>query len=452
VSGTYQVQIELNALDTWFSGAPFDVRLRRRDPGALIIDFPVERCADGHRLWLQLALLDALEHVGLITRAIWESANELLEIERDRQTIAHEDTTEIEEWEDQQSELDRRLQSLLADFADSEYRDGWPDGELGELLKRPRKDDWSRGGPRDRRFFLVDEPERHLHPRLQRAAAAWLAGTTSERQAPCLLATHSAPFLGLAADAASYVLVTRDGDTATLQPVDPGELSQLDQIAKVMGFDRGELLTLVNVWLVVEGETDKAVLDTLFASELHEAGIEVLPMHGVAKWQAVLEADALWRFTTAQVTVMFDNLPSERVIEMREMNPKELEALARGGKEPEEVKLMARLLKSAKAHGKTVEPIENGLPDMLSHLDDSILRETYPDYPGHEAAQAAWEKHHKGTRDKFMKDRYGIEKTPGAFRAVASTMAERAIKPASLADVIRRCRECTKDPRLRAAT
>ena len=259
VSRVYQVQIELNALDTWLSDAPFDIRLRRRDTGPLLIDFPVERCADGHRLWLQLALLDALEHVRLITRAIWECASELFEIERDRQSIAHDDETGINDWESQQSDLDRRLQSLLGDFVNSDYRDGWPRGELREILERPRKDDWSRGGPRDRRFFLVDEPERHLHPRLQRSAAGWLATTTSERQAPCLLATHSAPFLGLAADAANYVLVTRDGDTASLQPVDPGELQQLDEIAKVMGFDRGELLTLVNLWLVVEGETDKAV-------------------------------------------------------------------------------------------------------------------------------------------------------------------------------------------------
>jgi hypothetical protein len=437
VSSTYLVQIELRDLDTWFSQEPFDIRLRRRNTGALVIDFTVERCADGYRLWLQLALLDALEYVGLVTRAIWDCASDLFEVERDRQSISNVDQAAIEAWEGEQSALKGGLQSLLEDFVNSDYSDGWPRGELGAILRRAHGDDWTRGGRRDRRFFLVDEPERHLHPRLQRAAAAWLAGTTSDRQAPCLLATHSAPFLGLSAGSATYVLVNRDGERTKLQPFDPADLTQLDRIAATMGFDRGDLLTLVNVWLVVEGETDKAVLDTLFARELHEAGIEVVPMHGTAKWQAVLEADALWRFTTAAVTVMFDRLAPKRVIEMREMNHSALATLAKSAKEPGEVKDMARLLQAAKTHNKTVEPIANSLPDMLSHLDEAILREVFPKYPGHDEVNEAWQKNKgKGSRDKFLRERYGVEKTQKAFERVARAMAEKGIKPSGLAEIV----------------
>ena len=110
-----------------------------------------------------------------------------------------------------------------------------------------------------------------------------------------------------------------------------------------LGFDRGELLTLVNLWLVVEGTTDKAVLDTLFTKKLHSAGIKVVPIHGVAKWKAVLDSEALWQFTTASVAVMFDGVPAERVAEMSEMTPDELLAISKS-RESEEVKWPAPVL------------------------------------------------------------------------------------------------------------
>jgi len=37
------------------------------------------------------------------------------------------------------------------------------------------------------RFYIIDEPERHLHPRLQRTAARWLADTMRERRSGCLV-------------------------------------------------------------------------------------------------------------------------------------------------------------------------------------------------------------------------------------------------------------------------
>jgi hypothetical protein len=265
VSDTYEVEIHLRKLDAWLQEAPFEIRLRRRtEEGMASPYFPIARAAEGHLLWLQLALLDALEHIGPIEALIWERVTEAFEAERELSNIAPSDDADaLQAQSDHRDALDRRLQDVLDAFCGTEFSKSGPDGELGVLLASPPSDEWFRGGKRERRFFVVDEPERHLHPLLQRAGAAWLARTAAERQAPCLIASHSAPFLGLSGESASYVYVARDGEQITPRPVEPSDLDQLDELSTALGFDRGELLTLVNLWLVVEGATDKAVLDTL---------------------------------------------------------------------------------------------------------------------------------------------------------------------------------------------
>ncbi len=438
VSRRYELEIQLRELDAWLQDAPFDIRLRSRSDEVAAPDFPVERAADGHRLWVQLALLDALEQASTVESVIWQRASEAYEAQRELANIDPRDVA-LERYQADLEPHNKRLEEVLDAFCFTDYANGLPGGDLGEALARAPNDEWVRGGARDRRFFLVDEPERHLHPQLQRAAASWLARTTSERQAPCLLATHSAPFLGLSSTSASYVLVTRVGEEVNLQAIDLTDLERLDAIAVTMGFDRGELLTLVNVWLVVEGLGDKIVLDTLFANELRAAGIEVVPMHGAAKWQAVVESDALWRFTTAEVAVMFDKVSAEKITEMQLMSIEDLEGLPRARNEPEEIKTLALLVAAVRRRGRTITPVANPLPDMLNHLDEPALKAVFPEYPGHEAAEQEWQRRKSGSRDKFLRDRYKIQKSVEAFERVAGAMAEQGIKPAGLVEVIERC-------------
>ncbi len=87
-----------------------------------------------------------------------------------------------------------------------------------------------------------------MHPNLQREAAVWLRDTIKARDTPCLVATHSTPFLALPTDADMplYVYVSREGDEAACEPFDAAELRPLDRIATALGFDRGELLTTVS--------------------------------------------------------------------------------------------------------------------------------------------------------------------------------------------------------------
>lgn len=112
----------------------------------------------------------------------------------------------------------------------------------GRLAARPADDILSREA-RDRRLFVVDEPERHLHPRRQREAARWLAETASDRAAPALLASHSTAFLSLpATPGLSYVYCSREDAGSTVRQVTAEEIADLNRIGAEMGFDRGELL------------------------------------------------------------------------------------------------------------------------------------------------------------------------------------------------------------------
>lgn len=57
-------------------------------------------------------------------------------------------------------------------------------------------------------IYLIDEPERHLHPALERQALTWLKGLGARSGTQVVIATHS-PHL-LRVNDASFVRLTRD--------------------------------------------------------------------------------------------------------------------------------------------------------------------------------------------------------------------------------------------------
>src|SRR5262249_13767782 len=154
---------------------------------------------------------------------------------------------------------------------------------------------------------LLDEPERHLHPALARKAARWLRDVMARRpDAQCVLTTHSVPFLDLG-EGASYNYLWRDGPLVFSARFARHELDELTLLCEEMGFDRGELLSTVQQLLFVEGRADQIVLETLFGRVLRRLGVVVVPIHGVGRLHRVVEAELLFRFTSARIRVMVDN-------------------------------------------------------------------------------------------------------------------------------------------------
>lgn len=128
--------------------------------------------------------------------------------------------------------------------------------------------------------YFIDESERHLHPSVARKAARWLREVMTEREAQCVLTTHSVPFLDLG-DAGAYNYLWRQGGRIFSLQFDPDSRHAFSLLAEEMGFDRGELLTTVRQLLFVEGRADQIVLEALFGCELRRFGVAVVPFHGV---------------------------------------------------------------------------------------------------------------------------------------------------------------------------
>lgn len=444
VSHRYQALITVSLPNTWGAGGKLHLRLKSRsDPGAV---FDLEDSAEGLQLWLQLGLLEALELIADSVASIGAWADALAVAYQDVDFVPPESVDEAHE---RTEAAQTRLDALLSDLDEAERLTIEPaDGEHDYLSIIPSGSypaslvgavQLVRG-----RLYLIDEPERHLHPRLQREAARWLSGTIRRHGSQAVIATHSVPFLGLGEGVAHSYLWRRDAERTVLQALDPSSLSHLDQEAEELGFDRGELMTLVNVFLWVEGRMDQAVLEGLFAEELRRYGIAVVPMHSVSRYKGVLDAEALLRFTAAKAAVWFDNLPTEFVARLK--NEPEYALEARGDQSlSSECRAAADLTLAARQRELEIEILEHPGQDVFDLLDEDAVREQFPEFPGHQEAAEAWraEAERKGRkageRKSFLFERFKVELSPASCRAIAENMRATGRRPTALVSVIEAC-------------
>ena len=166
-------------------------------------------------------------------------------------------------------------------------------------------------------MYVIDEPGRHLHPRLEREAAGWLKTFAKKPATQVVVATHSPRFLRLTRDVVWNFFTPRAGEPADpsmprpslITTFRPHEHDAFGSLAAIMGFDRGELLAGVELVLFVEGISDVYVLSELFGSELHAEGVAMFPYQGVheAAQKGIVEAEILLHYTAADIAVLVDN-------------------------------------------------------------------------------------------------------------------------------------------------
>lgn len=239
VADRYELIVETRPVEQWFDDGPLRLMIRPRADERS--EFELDQVADGLRLWLQLALLEATEQTGRVRLYLQELASDWFgQAQAVNDAVQHDDpdASKFSELADEHAEQFDDAVQALRDISDN----GWVIGDLRRRLElRPAEDVITRE-VQDRRLFVVDEPERHLHPGLQREAARWLSDTAAERAAPALLATHSTAFLSLpASDGLSYLYCSRslDDGMSTVRLFTPAELLDLDQVSAEMGFDPG---------------------------------------------------------------------------------------------------------------------------------------------------------------------------------------------------------------------
>lgn len=289
-------------------------------------------------------------------------------------------------------------------------------------------------------LYALDEPERHLHPRLHRAAARWLVDLARRRQCQVVVITHAVPFLTLG-EGVRYVYISPDADVSsgsTIRAISADELTAMSEIAAELGLNRGQLLANVHVLLFVEGRADQLIIEALYGPRLRELGVAVVPLSGAGNHAQLFESDLLLRYSTARIALMLDNV-TEPEIRLLQTDDKALEAALRGKRVRTEIKAMAHVIKNARQHTRHVEPFAHSRGDIFDLLDEDILVQRFRDFPGHRAAEEAFLAQRDAkvaNRKKFYADSFAVSWDLADLVSIADAMSSKGITPPELDTII----------------
>lgn len=304
-----------------------------------------------------------------------------------------------------------------------------PDQELREIdedIER-RSDEDGHWAPRHEpeigepgRLYVLDEPERHLHPEAQEQAARWLASRIDE-QTSFLLATHALPFLSLPAHEVEYALVSRGEDGLTrAKPMTDDVWGFLDErIADAGVGSRAQLIQLARAFLVVEGAHDESVIRHFYRERLARERIVVLPIRGAKKAKSLIETELLARFD-APLIFLFD-----------EVRAKEVVASARPSRKDISVYALWEMLQDWPPERKRPHVVDFALPDIYCAVPDQCVRQVVADRGG---SFPGWEP----VIEDFAGDTSGLGfKT---FFLRASGLPSETETTALLGEILERCR------------
>lgn len=271
-------------------------------------------------------------------------------------------------------------------------------------------------------FYVVDEPEAHLHPSAIRSVRDWLT-QLAETAATVLVATHSPILLDGPSQLTTRVLVTRGEDGTELRTLTGNLADELVGASEVLGLTEGELLLMTRLALFVEGPHDQIILTEWFADDLHSAGIRVFPVHGVDNVLALADSEIVSALGI-RIATLSDDTSVPRASSGR---PK-----TRGER------AVARLLREAAAAGVEVRAIGLSRPDILCCLDDEICQQVAPQFPGWTAATT--EHAATGTREpwkRWVTSQYGLSLTRDAIRSLAAECWRHGKIPAELSSIMK---------------
>jgi AAA domain, putative AbiEii toxin, Type IV TA system len=223
------------------------------------------------------------------------------------------------------------------------------------------------------RVYLLDEPEQHLHPGLERRAASWLSTAMSQWGAQCVIATHAITFIDIAGDRQVYEL-SRTGYAATIGPLDPGAVTPYTPIARAIGLDRGELLSRYRAFVFLE-HTTAALLQELFAERLDRSHIHLVPIE-LRQPNELPEITILAQLTAAPLTALFISTTPEDIARLRTANADERAEAAR---QPGELGAIAAILDLAVHQQRQIEILTLDAPDILAPLHDNATRAVITD-------------------------------------------------------------------------
>lgn len=423
------------------------------------VSFELHQLADGYSLWLELALVklvDELEwsvSVHSIVKSLGgiPTSNELQQhtVDMLSERIFDEPFALVDASQRDHTLLDAvtepTLQSLTTPESAPLVANMFKQSEAG--LKRKFVDSVHKVlGLQAPRLILIDEPERHLHPALLRKAAISLADFARSGGAQLVITTHSAHFLRIG-EGQKYIHVTRPKSEGTkVREIQAEELQRLDsgELARDLGFDRGEYLSLIRVILWVEGRDEQAVFETVFNEELFQNGILVAPMHGRSRKEGTLEAAVFAKLPGVKQVVAFDRISPEFSSHVAHSHGADYKSF-----EVEEERDAAELIWMAFQDGIEIECTGHPHSDIWDVLDaecvDDYARLQNPETEySHSTFDAAWIEHQtthglgNGARKQFLQQKLGMREKPD-ITVIAEMMKARDRKPQELLDIIEMC-------------
>ena len=387
ISDEYECQIQPSRLSEWIRrGDRTIIAMRKRSHSTA---FTSDQFAEGFKLWLQLSVLDAASDIHTLATWLEEAFSS------GQQTFGGLDS---EAWlHDIKPAVDALAELRIVEQADHEplNESGLSEQAL-ELLSNSCSPLADHRGLEDLgrsavSVAILDEPERQLHPRLQRVATGWLVSRAQKRSARYVLATHSIAFMGLA-PTASFFHVRRDptGSPEAI-PIDPQALSATDAVADELGWDRGELLAFVEEMVFVEGITDKVFIEELYGIELRRRGVLLVALGGATKTQSVIPmTEVLMRFTTRPVKVILDDVPVAKFERLKSDSDFRKEAMR---DRQVELRELAKLVQAAIELERDVVGVAISTKDIFDLVDEGVVAQSLAlpgksPFPGHQAARA----------------------------------------------------------------
>jgi hypothetical protein len=343
-----------------------------------------ERGPQGLRLWVELAVLQALDVL-----------NRTAEDPDAARPFRVDEVDHLADWllAGQEVEHDTHLSAVIAA---------------------------ARAQPRALRLFLIDEPEVSLHPRLQRQLPEALSALS--QHGTVVGATHS-PYLAVGRAGFTFAqALPAPSERVQAIEIPPEALSAQGALAEELGFDRGELMALVNLVVFVEGPTDAALLEGLLGPEAQRRGVLFIPIHGVVRAEHKGTVDAAWiRLGSWPLVFVTDKLTTGDLADRAEGR-----AVKEASRSPgTEAKAVERLLDLARREERRLHLVGHGSGDIFDLIDDEILqglaRNAKRTWPGHQEARRAggakWKQKYR--------DMYGLDPLDETLYAAAGRAMRR---------------------------
>jgi energy-coupling factor transporter ATP-binding protein EcfA2 len=163
------------------------------------------------------------------------------------------------------------------------------------------------------KLIVIDEPERGLHRRAERTLANALHHLSITENITCVVATHSPAFLGINGARLNHLWKSPSG-SSVLESLP----SDIEPWANELGLEKADLLQLCRLFLIVEGEHDALVLNTLFNDEFSQFGVRAIPLRGLRNITNATDASFIFRYTDASILYLTDNDNHQRVTDIWE--------------------------------------------------------------------------------------------------------------------------------------